>query len=182
MSSSIFPLLTQVSHIQSIQSRLPFQDGFQDMLQNKKATWRCRHNANNRFFHLLREQLWTTETTTFIWMIARNFTQWKQPFLWFNANNDRNLLWEYNPDNYFLSLGWIILTYHLQHQQPVHRLKMEDLMSRCTNETTQATMGTTLTTTFGILNKTFMHTIYNLQREQPVYMFKAKNLISLSTN
>ena len=55
-------------------------------------------------------------------------------------------------------------------------------MSRCTNETTQTTMDTTLTTTFGNLAKTLMHTVYNLQREQPVYRFKAKTLISLSTN
>ena len=47
---------------------------------------------------------------------------------------------------------------------------MKNLMSRCTNETTQTTMDTTLTTTFGILAKTLMHTIYNLQREQPVYI------------
>ena len=89
---------------------------FQDMLQNKKATWQCRHNANNGFFHLLREKmsmLWTTETTTFIRMIARNFIQRKQPFLWFNANNDKDLLWERNPDNYFLSLSWNIHAYHL---------------------------------------------------------------------
>ena len=59
---------------------------------------------------------------------------------------------------------------------------MENLMPRCTNKTTQTTMDTTLTTTFGILAKTLMHTIYNLQREQPVYRFKAKTLISLSTN
>ena len=59
---------------------------------------------------------------------------------------------------------------------------MENLMSRYTNETTQKTMDTTLTTTFGILAKTLMHAIYNLQREQPVYRFKAKTLISLSTN
>ena len=43
-------------------------------------------------------------------------------------------------------------------------------------------MDTTLTTTFGILAKTLMHSIYNLQREQPVYRFKVKTLISLSTN
>ena len=43
-------------------------------------------------------------------------------------------------------------------------------------------MDTTLTATFWILAKTFMHTNYNLQREQPVYRFKAKTLISLSTN
>ena len=55
-------------------------------------------------------------------------------------------------------------------------------MSQCTNETTQTTMDTTLTTTFGILAKTLMHTIYNLQREQPVYRFKAKTLISLCRN
>ena len=60
-----------------------------------------------------------------------------------------------------------------QHQQPVYRLKMENLMLQCTNETTQTTMDTTLTTTFWILAKTFMHTIYNLQREKPAHRFKA---------
>ena len=59
---------------------------------------------------------------------------------------------------------------------------MENLMSWCTNETTQKNMHTTLTTTFGILAKTLMITICNLQREQPVYRFKAKTLISLFTN
>ena len=59
---------------------------------------------------------------------------------------------------------------------------MENLMSRCTNKTTQTTIDTTLTTTFAILAKTLMHRIYNLQREQPVYIVKAKTLISLSTN
>ena len=58
--------------------------------------------------------------------------------------------------------------YILQHQQRVHRLKFENLMSRCTAETTQTTMDTTLTTTFGILSKTLMRSIYNLQHEQPV--------------
>ena len=50
---------------------------------------------------------------------------------------------------------------------------MENLMSRCTNETTQTTMNTALTTTFSI---------YNLQREQPIYRIKTKTCISLSTN
>ena len=58
---------------------------------------------------------------------------------------------------------------------------MENLMSWCTNETTQTTMDTTLTTTFGILAKT-MHTIYNLQREQRVYRFMLETLISMSIN
>ena len=58
---------------------------------------------------------------------------------------------------------------------------MEHLMSWCTNETTQTTMDTTLTTTFGILAKT-MHTIYNLQREQRVYRFMVETLISMSIN
>ena len=40
--------------------------------------------------------------------------------------------------------------YILQFQQPVHRLKMEILMSQCTNETTQTTMDTTLKTTLCI--------------------------------
>ena len=38
--------------------------------------------------------------------------------------------------------------YILQLRQPVRRLKMEALMSQCTNKTTQTTMDTTLTTTF----------------------------------
>ena len=64
---------------------------------------------------------------------------------------------------------------------------MENLMSRCTNKTTQTTMDTTLTTTFGILAKRLMHTIestidYNRQHEQPASRFKAKTLISLTTN
>ena len=52
--------------------------------------------------------------------------------------------------------------YILRLQQPVHRLKMEILMSQCTTETTQTTMDTTLTTTFLIfLAKTF--NAYDLQ-------------------
>ena len=38
--------------------------------------------------------------------------------------------------------------YILQLQQPVHRLKMEISVSQCTNETSQTTMNTTVTTTF----------------------------------
>ena len=72
--------------------------------------------------------------------------------------------------------------YILQPQQPFHRLKMENFMWWCTNESTQTTMDTMLTTTFWIFDKTFMHKIYNLQREQPVYRCKAKTLISLFTN
>ena len=85
---------------------------FQDMLQNKKAMWRCRHNANNRFFHLLREKN------------AYALNNWNNHFHSndskkfhtmeiMKVNNDRNLLWEHNPDNYFLSLSWKIHTYHL---------------------------------------------------------------------
>ena len=65
----------------------------------------------------------------------------------------------------------------LQHQLRVHRLKMKNLISQCTNKITQITMDTTLTTTFQILAETLIHTIYNLQREQPVYRFKTKTLI-----
>ena len=53
-------------------------------------------------------------------------------------------------------------------QNKEDRLKMEKLMSRSTNETTQTTTDTKLTTIFEILAKTLMHTIYNLQHEQPV--------------
>ena len=90
---------------------------FQDMLQNKKVTWRCEHNANNRFFTCLREKniplLWTTKTTIFIRMIARVFIQRTQPHLSFIANNDRNTLWGHNADNHFLNLSWNKNTYHL---------------------------------------------------------------------
>ena len=50
----------------------------------------------------------------------------------------------------------------------------------CTNRITQTTMNTTLTATFRILAKKFMHPIYNLQCQQPVHGFKVKTLISLS--
>ena len=73
-----------------------------------------------------------------------------------------------------LAETFIHTIYILQFQQPVHRLKMDILMSQCTNETTQTTMETTPTTTFWILAKTYMHTICKLQREKPVYRFKAK--------
>ena len=59
---------------------------------------------------------------------------------------------------------------------------MQNLMSRRINKTTQTTMDTTLTTTFGILAKRLMHTIHNLQHEQPASRFKEKILISLTTN
>ena len=81
-----------------------------------------------------------------------------------------------------LAETFIHTIYILQHLQPVHRLKMDNLMSRCTSKTTQTIMDTTLATTFGILAKTLVLTIYNLQREQSVYRFKAKTLISLSTS
>ena len=57
--------------------------------------------------------LWTTETIIFFQMIANVFTQRKQPYLWFIANNDRNILWGHNADNYFLNLSWNVHTYYL---------------------------------------------------------------------
>ena len=94
------------------------------------------------------------------------------------------MLWGHNTDNYLLIVAetFIHTIYILQLKQPVHRLKMKILMLQCTNETTQTTMDTTLTTTFWILTITFIHTICRQQREQPVYRFKAKTLISLYTN
>ena len=73
-----------------------------------------------------------------------------------------------------LAETFIHTIYILQFQQPVHRLKMDILMSQYINETTQTTMDTTPTTTFWILAKTYMHTICKLQREKPVYRFKVK--------
>ena len=102
----------------------------------------------------------------------KSFIQQKQPYLWFIANINRNA---YNEDTAQTTTFWILAktfihtVYILQLQQPVHRLKMEILMSQYTTETTQTTMDTTLTTTFWIfLAKSFMHTFCKLQREQPV--------------
>ena len=85
----------------------------------------------------------------------------------------------------YLNLSWNILhtTYILQLQQPVHRLKMEILMSQCTDEKTQTTINTTLQQLlFASYLKILMHAICRLQREQPVCRFKAKTLISLRAN
>ena len=59
--------------------------------------------------------LWTTETTIFIRMIARVFIQCKQPYLWFIENNDTNISWVHNSDNYFFKFSWTIHTYHLHY-------------------------------------------------------------------
>ena len=83
---------------------------------------------------------------------------------------------------WMLAKTFIHTIYILQSEQPVHRLKIKPLISRCSNETTQTTIDTTLTTTFWILAKTLMHTIYNLQCQQPVHRFKTKTVISLCTN
>ena len=112
--------VTQVtSQPYSIQSISPaFKSCLKRPLQNKKVTWRCEHNPNNQFFYLTKRKkismLWTTETTILF-------------FLFFDAlQNDRNMLWGHNADNYFLNLSWNILhtIYILQLQQPVHRLKI----------------------------------------------------------
>ena len=57
-------------------------------------------------------------------------------------------------------------------------------MLQCTSETTQTTMDATLTTSFLILAKTFMHTIYKVQRNNQFIRlwFTAKKLILLYTN
>ena len=139
--------------------------------------WRCEHNANNHFFFYLpkRKKIYALNNWNnhfFSRMITRVFVSCKQSYLWFIANNDRNMLWEHNADNYFLNLNWNIL----QLQQPLYKMKMEILMSQCANETALTTMNTMLATYFWILAKTFMHTICRLQREQPVYRFKTKKI------
>ena len=63
---------------------------------------------------------------------------------------------------WILAETFIHTIYILQHEQPVHRITMEILMSQCINETTQTTMDTTLTTSFWILAVTFVHTTYKL--------------------
>ena len=162
--------VTQVtSQPYSIQSISPaFKTCLKRPLQNKKVTWRCEHNPNNQFFYLTKRKkismLWTTKTT----------------ILFFNPlQNDRNMLWGHNADNYCFNLSWNILhtIYILQLQQPGHRLKMEILMSQYTNETTQRWQ-----LLFESYLKTFTHAICRLQREQPLCRFKAKPLISLRIN
>ena len=138
--------VTQVtSHLYSIHLISPtFRACFKRPLQNKTVTWRPEHNSNNQFSYLTKRKkismLPTTETTI---------------LLFDSKQNDRNMLWGHNTDNYFLNLSWNIvhIIYILQLQQPVHRLKIGILISQCANETTQATINTTLTTTFWILSK-----------------------------
>ena len=86
--------------------------------------------------------LWTTETTIFIRMIARNSVQRKQPYLWF-----KQIMIETCYENttqttafWVLAETFIHTIYIIQYQQPVHCLKMETLMSRCTTETTETTI------------------------------------------
>ena len=89
----------------------------QDMPQNKKVKWQCKHNAKNLFFYLSKRKRYLCSEKLkqpfFFRMIARVFVQCKQSYLWFIANNDRNMLWGHNAVNYFLNLSWNIHTYHL---------------------------------------------------------------------
>ena len=81
--------------------------------------------------------LWTTETTIFVRVIARVFIQRKQPYLWFIANNGRNISWGHNADNYFLNLSWnihsyvyliILLTLEEEYKQFFRQLSVEFLV------------------------------------------------------
>ena len=118
---------------------------FQEMLQNRRVTWQCEHNANNRFFFAwLRKKitmLLATETTNFIRMILRVFIQRKEPYLWvmigtcYEDTTQTTTFW-------ILAKTFIHTIYVLQLKQTVHRLKMEVSMSQCTNETTQIAMDT----------------------------------------
>ena len=127
--------------------------------KTRKSHDGCKYNSNKLTKRKKISVLWTTEIT--MWF----FDSWQ---------NDRSMLWGHNPDNYFLNLSWNIL----QLQQPVHRLKIENLMSQCTNERTQTTIKQPWKLLFESYLQTFMHRICRLQHEQPVCRFKAKTLIS----
>ena len=88
---------------------------FKTCFKNKKIMLRCGQNAS-RSFCLIRKKVsmfWTTETIIFIRIIARASIQRNQPYLWFIAYNDRNMLGGHNVDSYFLNFSWNIRRYHL---------------------------------------------------------------------
>ena len=88
---------------------------FKTCFKNKKIMLRCGQNAS-RSFCLIRKKVsmfWTTETIIFIRIIARASIQRNQPYLWFIAYNDTNMLGGHNVDSYFLNFSWNIRRYHL---------------------------------------------------------------------
>ena len=138
---------------------------FFNLCKRKKKTY-ALNNWNKHFYFNDRKSFHTTQTT--ISLIHME--------IYYENTTLTTAFW-------ILAETFIHTIYTLQLQQPVHRLKIEILMSLCTNETTQTAMDTTVTATFWIfLAKTFMHTICKLQCGQPVYRFKAKTLVSLCTN
>ena len=93
----------------------PTSTVFKICFKNKKITRRCGQNAR-RSFCLIKKKVsvfWTTETIIFIRIIARASIQRNQPYLWFIAYNDRNMLGGHNVDSYFLNFSWNIRRYHL---------------------------------------------------------------------
>ena len=88
---------------------------FKTCFKNKKIMLWCGQNAS-RSFCLIRKKVsmfWTTETIIFIRIIARASIQRNQPYLWFIAYNDTNMLGGHNVDSYFLNFSWNIRRYHL---------------------------------------------------------------------
>ena len=88
---------------------------FKTCFKNKKIMLRCGQNAS-RSFCLTRKKVsmfWTTEAIIFIRIIARASIQRNQPYLWFIAYNDTNMLGGHNVDSYFLNFSWNIRRYHL---------------------------------------------------------------------
>ena len=90
---------------------------FQDMFLKRKMS---RDSANTMLttnFDLPKRKkipmLWTTETTIFIRKVGIVFMQGKQSYLWFIANNDRNMSQRHNTDNFSLNLSWNIHAYHV---------------------------------------------------------------------
>ena len=111
LSSSIF-----LSH-KSVMFNLLDLACFQDCFRTRKLPDDANTRLTTDFFYQPKRKkipmLWTTETTVFIRMIPKVFTQRKRPYLWIIANNDRNMLWGHTTDNHFLILSCNIHTYHL---------------------------------------------------------------------
>ena len=101
LSSSVF--LSHESAIQLYSIHL-ISPAFRTCFKTRKSRDGANTMPATDFFCLPKRKkipmLWTTETIIFIQTIARVFIQRKQPYLWFIANNDRNMLWGHNTDNY----------------------------------------------------------------------------------
>ena len=81
------------------------------------------------FWHMiLNDTLWYTSARHIIFFIGLclMFDCYFNLCLWFIANNDRNLLWGHNADNFFFNFNWNMHTYHLHSTTLIMHLLIEN--------------------------------------------------------